>query len=119
MSSAVPNSAAYARIKADILRIVAAIPNGRIATYGAIGSHLDVMPRHVAYILTMLSDEEQARYPWYRVAGDRGRLGKPKFNGFGISQAELLSDEGVEVRSGSVVEFEKRVVLPGSLAGSS
>ena len=106
-------SAAYARIKADILRIVEAIPDGRIATFGDIGRHLDVMPRHVAYILTMLSDEEKARVPWHRVVADKGKLGKPKFNGFGISQADLLASEGVEVTDrGVVADFGVRLVLP-------
>ncbi len=111
-----PKSAAFIRIKADILRIVSAIPEGRIATYADIGRHLDVMPRHVAYILTMLGDEEKARIPWYRVVADGGRLGKLRTNGFGVSQAELLASEGLDLtEDGSVGEFEKRVVLPEAL----
>ena len=106
-------SAAYARIKADILRIVGAIPEGRVATFGDIGRHLDVMPRHVAYILAMLSDEEKARYPWHRVVADKGKLGKPKFNGFGISQAELLAAEGIDATDqGMIADFAARLVLP-------
>ena len=105
-----PKSAAYARIKADILRIVVTIPEGRVATFGDIGRHLDVMPRHVAYILTMLSDEEKARIPWHRVVAEKGGLGKPKFNGFGISQAELLASDGIEISvAGTVEEFNERL----------
>lgn len=87
-------SAAFARIKADVLRIVAAIPPGRVATFRDVGAHLDVMPRHVAYILATLEHEEQAAMPWHRaIAGDLG-LGRPKANGFGISQSTLLAEEG-------------------------
>lgn len=108
-----PKSAAYERIKTGILRIVATIPEGRVATFGDIGRHLDVMPRHVAYILTTLSDDEKARFPWHRVVAEKGKLGKPKFNGFGISQAELLASEGIEVTDqGMIADFGARLVLP-------
>ena len=107
-----PKSAAYIRIKADVLRIVKAIPVGRVATFADIGCHLDVMPRHVAYILAMLSDEEKARYPWHRVVADKGRLGKPKSNSFGISQADLLRSEGLAVsKSGGVEDFDSVMIM--------
>ncbi len=113
-----PKSAAYIRIKADVLRIVKAIPVGRVATFADIGCHLDVMPRHVAYILAMLSDEEKARYPWHRVVADKGRLGKPKSNSFGISQTELLHSEGICVSKGGCVEdFDSIVVMTTELMG--
>lgn len=40
-------SAAFTRIKADVLGIVRDVPCGRVCTRGAIGRHLDVMARHV------------------------------------------------------------------------
>jgi hypothetical protein len=49
----------FARIKADVLTIVASIPEGSVVTFRDIGAHLDVMPRHVAYILKMLDAEER------------------------------------------------------------
>lgn len=87
-------SAAFARIRADVLAIVRAIPAGRVATFKAIGAHLDVMPRHVAYILRMLSPEEKATIPWHRAVADSGVLDTPKFDGAGQSQADLLAAEG-------------------------
>lgn len=87
-------SPAFARIKADVLRIVAAIPPGRVATFRDIGAHLDVMPRHVAYILATLTPAEQAAIPWHRAIGGDLILGTPKANGFGIGQADLLAEEG-------------------------
>jgi methylated-DNA-protein-cysteine methyltransferase related protein len=89
-----PKSAAFIRIRADVLAIVRAIPAGRVATFKAIGAHLDVMPRHVAYILRMLSPEEKATIPWHRAVADTGVLDKPKFDGAGQSQADLLAAEG-------------------------
>ncbi|MCU0891915.1 MAG: MGMT family protein [Sandarakinorhabdus sp.] len=46
----------YARIRADVLAIARAVPAGHAVTFSDIGRHLDVMPRHVAYILKMLPD---------------------------------------------------------------
>ena len=87
-------SAAYARIKGDVLRIVAAIPRGHLATHAAIGAHLDVVPRHVAYILAMLSLPEKSALPWHRVVGADGSLGAPKRGADGRPHADWLRDEG-------------------------
>jgi methylated-DNA-protein-cysteine methyltransferase-like protein len=57
----------FARIKADVLTIVASIPEGEVLTFRDIGAHLDVMPRHIAYILKMLDTEERAAFPADRV----------------------------------------------------
>ncbi|UPY38134.1 MGMT family protein [Sediminicoccus sp. KRV36] len=65
----------FARIKADVLSIVANIPEGEVVTFRDIGAHLDVMPRHVAYILKMLDAEERAAFPAGRVvASDAAAL---------------------------------------------
>jgi methylated-DNA-protein-cysteine methyltransferase related protein len=97
-----PTSPAFIRIKAQTLQIVAAIPASRVSTYRAIGAHLDVMPRHVAYILTMLEPVEKLEFPWFRVVGDDGALGTLKRNADGRTQAELLADEGLVVSNNSV-----------------
>jgi methylated-DNA-protein-cysteine methyltransferase related protein len=92
-----PKSAAFVRIKADVLAITRAIPAGRVTSFRAIGYHLDVVPRHVAYILATLTDAEQAQTPWHRVVSDTGALDRPKHDGSGQSQAELLAAEGVRL----------------------
>jgi methylated-DNA-protein-cysteine methyltransferase related protein len=68
----------YTRIKGDVLAIVSAIPKGKVCTFSSIGEHLDVVPRHVAYILSTLEPLETLQYPWHRVVGNDGNLGKPK-----------------------------------------
>ena len=57
----------FARIKADMLTIAASIPEGGVVTFRDIGAHLDVMPRHVAYILKKLDAEKRATFPAERV----------------------------------------------------
>ena len=70
------SSAAYAGIKADVLAIAARVPAGRVATHKQIGTHLKVMPRHVAYILATLDDADLEAVPWWRVVADGGAIGR-------------------------------------------
>jgi methylated-DNA-protein-cysteine methyltransferase related protein len=97
-----PKSPAFARIKDDVLQIVDAIPEGKLSTYRAIGEHLDVMPRHVAYILSQLKPQEKMIYPWHRVVSDDGGLGVVKRHADGKTQAEILEAEGLVVSKNSV-----------------
>lgn len=104
-----PGSPAFARIRRDVLRIVAAIPAGRVSSFRAIGAHLDVMPRHVAYILAQLSDDEQQLIPWHRVVSDGGAIARVKRDARGRAQADLLTAEGVALDgSGAVADFGER-----------
>lgn len=89
------NSPFFARIRSHVLLLTASIPEGKICTYQSMGEHLDVMPRHVAYILSQLADQEKYIYPWHRVVGGDTRLGAAKTNPDGRSQAELLRGEGL------------------------
>jgi methylated-DNA-protein-cysteine methyltransferase related protein len=106
----------YERIKRDTLAIVRSIPKGRLITYRNIGEHLDVVPRHIAYILGTLEPTEYAQYPWYRVVPDKGLLGKEKVNTFGISQRQMLAEEGITTSpQGSIVDFVQREQKVGEL----
>lgn len=106
----------YARIKRDVLAIAAAVPEGRVVTFKEVGAHLDVMPRHVAYILRMLEPQEKDAVGWYRVVPDDGRLQTVKTDGHGRTQAHCLQDEGWVIDAdGSLVGFERRRVEVATL----
>lgn len=101
--------------------LTASVPAGRVCTYQSMGEYLDVMPRHVAYILSQLEDNEKFVYPWHRVVSGDTRLGTPKQNPDGQSQADLLRDEGILVSGNKVVSSFDRVFisadqLPSGLA---
>jgi methylated-DNA-protein-cysteine methyltransferase related protein len=113
-----PKSPAFARIKDDVLQIVDAIPEGKLCTYRAIGEHLDVMPRHVAYILSQLKPEEKMIYPWHRVVSDDGSLGVVKRHADGKTQAEMLEAEGLVVSKNSVAVSMARAFVEVSELGS-
>lgn len=97
-----PKSAAFIRIKADVLGIARDVPRGRVCTYMAIGRHLDVMARHVAYILATLTDDERSGVPWHRIVAESGALNRTK-HGRGAEQRARLEAEGVAFTAGGVV----------------
>jgi methylated-DNA-protein-cysteine methyltransferase related protein len=97
----------FARIKTDVLKIAACIPEGRLCTFADIGAHLDVIPRHIAYILATLEDDHKMVVPWYRVVGESGKIGTAKICPEGTSQVDLLKCEGVETCAGKIVDFSR------------
>lgn len=94
-----------AGIKADVLAVVAAVPQGAVVTYRALGGWLGVSARQVAYLLGQLTPEEADAAPWHRVVGDEGWLGAVKVDSAGRSQEERLAGEGVAVAAGRVAGF--------------
>jgi methylated-DNA-protein-cysteine methyltransferase related protein len=111
-------SKAFAGIKRDVLLITSALPPGRVTTNKSIGTFMNIVPRHVAYILATLTPEEQLTTPWYRVVGDDGKLGKRKVDAAGQTQAELLIAEGIQVVAGAVVAFDELLVEASTLNSS-
>lgn len=107
-----PRSKAFIRIKEQVLEITASIPSGKLCTFQSIGSHLDVMPRHVAYILSQLDDTAKMLYPWHRVVSGDGSLGVLKRAPSGETQTELLSAEGIQVQKNSVAPGLERFFVP-------
>jgi methylated-DNA-protein-cysteine methyltransferase related protein len=101
----------FIRIKSDVLRLVSAIPKGKVCSYSSIGEHLDVVPRHVAYILSTLEPMEKIHYPWYRVVGGDGKLGKLKRSQSGETQSELLRLEGVLVADNNIESSLQKVFV--------
>src|SRR5690242_4806224 len=87
----------FARIKRDVLAIVAAVPRGGLVTFRDIAGHLDISARQAAYILSMLDPIEAATVPWHRAVPEDGTLRTPKHDPNGVAQRTLLAAEGVTV----------------------
>ena len=106
----------FARIKGDVTRIVAAVPAGRMVTFADVGAHLDVAPRHVAYILVTLADIEAATLPWHRAVTAEGTLGSPKSGPDGATQRALLAAEGAAFDpTGRITDLVARQVAVAAL----
>jgi len=114
----VAKSPFFSRIREQVLQLTAAVPEGHVCTYQSIGEYLDVMPRHVAYILSRLEDHEKFVYPWYRVVSADGSLGALKRNPDGSSQAELLRAEGLPVNASKVGPNCEQLFLPAEKLAS-
>jgi methylated-DNA-protein-cysteine methyltransferase-like protein len=92
------------RLKARVLAVVGAIPEGRVTTYGAIGRHLRVTARQVAFILANLTAEESECLPWFRVVAASGVVSSTKLGAVGRRQIARLRAEGVAVTPRNKVE---------------
>jgi methylated-DNA-protein-cysteine methyltransferase-like protein len=105
---------AAARLKARVVAIVAAIPEGRVTTYGLIARKLRATPRQVARVLAHFTPEESATLPWFRVVSAKGVIGTVKLGATGRRQIALLRDEGVLVTGRNrVAGFAAVVWAPG------
>lgn len=101
----------FARIKRDVVAIMRAVPSGRLVTFLDIGRHLDVAPRHVAYILARLDPEEAAMIPWFRAVSEEGIASAAKAGHDDRSQRGCLAEEGhVIAEDGRILGFGQRLV---------
>jgi methylated-DNA-protein-cysteine methyltransferase related protein len=92
------------RFKSRVLAVVAAIPSGRVTTYGTIARHLGIRPRQVAFILGTLTVEESKQLPWFRVVAANGIVSSTKLGAVGRRQIARLRAEGVAVTPRNKVE---------------
>jgi methylated-DNA-protein-cysteine methyltransferase-like protein len=97
-------SGVVARFKPQVLAILAAIPEGRVTTYGTIAQHLRIGPRQVAFVLATLTAQESKRLPWFRVVGANGFVSTTKLGIVGRKQIGRLRAEGVAVTPRNRVE---------------
>ncbi len=85
----------YQRIKNDVLTICCLIPEGRVVSFADVGRHLDVVPRHIAYILSQLDPIELETVPWHRIIAVNGDVSS-------AAQLALLHDANVTLGSNQV-----------------
>ena len=85
-----------------IWNIVAAIPPGKVASYGQVAelAGLGRGARRVGPALGRAPNRMQL--PWYRVLNAQGRIAIPKSSSSHDEQIRLLTDEGIVVNDGRV-----------------
>jgi methylated-DNA-protein-cysteine methyltransferase-like protein len=106
----------FARIKRDVLAIVATVPRGRLVSFRDIAGHLDISARQAAYILTILDPIEAATVPWHRAVPEDGTLRTPKHDPDGVARRALLLEEGITVSpDGRILGLAACLVEVGSL----
>ena len=83
------------QIRSRFLEVVAAIPEGRVTTYGTIAQHLQVTARQVAFLLATPTEKESKRLPWFRVVAANGVVSSTKLPSVGRRQiAPVASARG-------------------------
>lgn len=100
-------SSAFQRIEADVLRLCAAIPAGRVCTYANLGALIDVPARHVAYIVSRLDSNARTQTPVHRLVGTGGKLPSQPAN-----TEALLAKEGVSIIKGCVGDLSTLMYVP-------
>lgn len=89
--------------RSRILRVIARIPRGRVATYGQIAS-LAGLPRRARLVGQVLSTlPDGSTYPWHRVINASGSISVR--GGGEVTQRLRLIAEGVDVSPGGRVRM--------------
>ena len=84
-----------ADLREIIWQIVAAIPKGKVATYGQIAK-IAGYPSHARYVGTILRKlPKSSALPWHRVINAQGRISFPVNSEAYIRQQSLLESEGI------------------------
>ncbi|HSI15979.1 MAG TPA: MGMT family protein [Chthoniobacter sp.] len=99
-----PKSQAFARIRAEIVRLVGLIPPGKFTTYGSIAIHMNVMARHVAFVMSRLTPEESATLPWHRVVSADARISPRMDAALAKKQRKRLRDEGLTINTTGYIQ---------------
>ena len=85
-----------------IWQAVAAIPAGRVMSYGQVAAAAG-MPRRARFVSKALKEApDDLQLPWYRVIRSDGSIAFPAGTQAHRKQARLLKAEGVEVKQGKV-----------------
>lgn len=89
-----------------VYRLVAAIPPGRVATYGQLAA-LAGHPRRARHVGNALAAPDTPELPWHRVINAQGRISRRGGDHRSPAAAErlqrrLLREEGVVLRGGRI-----------------
>jgi methylated-DNA-protein-cysteine methyltransferase related protein len=86
----------------EIWGVIAAIPQGRVSTYGAVARTAGLPGRARLTGLALRVSPEEMHLPWHRVVGAGGRIVFPRASRQHKEQARRLRAEGVIVKDGRV-----------------
>ena len=88
-----------------IRKVVAKIPDGKVATYGQVAA-MAGYPRHARYVGRALGDAHDD-LPWYRVINGTGRVSAQGLDGNDDLQRMLLEADGIVFGEGGRIDFDE------------
>lgn len=107
-------SKAGARIRTEVIRLVGLVPKGKFTTYGSLATHMNVVPLHVASVLSNLTEEESATLPWHRITASDGRISPRMSPATARKQRDRLRAEGVKIdKNGFIQNPDDHYHFPG------
>ena len=91
----------------SVYAVVAAIPSGRVTSYGAVAAILGHprAPRAVGGALSAIPDELDL--PWWRVISSSGRISTSSIHHTAQIQRALLEDEGVRLTEAGRIDWDR------------
>ena len=92
-----PKSIAGTRIRAEVIRLVGLIPEGKFTTYGSIAVHMNVAALHVSSVMSRLTEEESKTLPWHRVVSSDARISQKMEASLSVTQRKRLEKEGLKI----------------------
>jgi methylated-DNA-protein-cysteine methyltransferase-like protein len=99
-----PKSKAFARIRSEVVRLVGLIPEGKFTTYGSIAIHMNVMARHVAFVMSRLTPMESATLPWHRLVARDARISPNMGASLAQKQRARLRREGMKISAAGYIQ---------------
>lgn len=94
------------QFSADVIRILKAIPEGTVATYGQVAA-LAGSPRAARQVVRLLNAcSRSEELPWHRVINKQGKISLQRGSGYEL-QKSLLINEGIEFGSDDIIDLEK------------
>ena len=109
-----PKSKAGPHIRAEVIRLVALVPEGRFTTYGSIAVHMNVAALHVSAVLANLTEAESAALPWHRITASDGRVSPNMAPATARKQRTRLRAEGMKInREGFIQNPDDHYHYPG------
>lgn len=103
-----PEPKSNARLRADLVALLARIPRGYVAAIGDVSRHLSAYQPHVTQVLAHIDSTEEQPAPWWRVVADGGAVGRhPRRE----EQMARLREDGIIVSAAGIVQemTERRV----------
>ncbi|HRE79467.1 MAG TPA: MGMT family protein [Opitutaceae bacterium] len=107
-------SKAGTRIREEVIRLVSLVPEGKFTTYGSLATHMNVVPLHVASVLSNLTEEESANLPWHRITATDGRISPRMPLASARKQRARLRAEGMNTdKDGFIQNADDHYHFPG------